>query len=173
MVSPGFWLRASHWRRHRRISWKSVRSGNTRSIPSASFRNGQYIGKWHLTPLSEFRSTTELGLRRRRRRDAAEEAGQLTRRPKGLVSTQASNRRHVVQIDIDSARSESRRSPVDANSVRPISRSAGSDQGDAGGKECVEVICPKVNSGGRLLVAHATIRRAIYGTRLNRRIPTL
>ena len=35
---------------------------------------------------------------------------------------------------------ESCRSPVGANPTRPIGRSAGSNQGDAGGNKCVEVL---------------------------------
>ena len=42
---------------------------------------------------------------------------------------------------------ESCRSPVDANSTRPIGRSAGSNQGDEGGNEFVEVLCVTVTSG--------------------------
>ena len=40
----------------------------------------------------------------------------------------------------NSVRRESRRFPVGANPTRPIGRSAGSNQGDAGGNECVEVL---------------------------------
>ena len=41
---------------------------------------------------------------------------------------------------IYSVRRESRRSPVGANSIRPIGRSAGSNQSDEGGNEFVEVL---------------------------------
>jgi hypothetical protein len=44
---------------------------------------------------------------------------------------------------------ESCRSPAGANPARPIGRSAGSNQGDEGGNEFVEVLCVKVTSGDR------------------------
>jgi hypothetical protein len=47
----------------------------------------------------------------------------------------------------NSARGETRRSPVGANPIRPIGRSAGSNQGDAGSNEFVEVLCVKVTLG--------------------------
>jgi len=50
---------------------------------------------------------------------------------------------------IKRVRRESRRSPVGANPTRPVGRSAGSNQGDEGGNEFVEVLCVKVTLGDR------------------------
>ena len=48
---------------------------------------------------------------------------------------------HVIKHVPDySVRRESRRSPVGANPIRPIGRSAGSNQSDEGGNEFVEVL---------------------------------
>ena len=55
---------------------------------------------------------------------------------------------------------ESRRSPVGANPTRPIGRSAGSNQGDARGNKCVEVLW----CNGSLLGDLATMQA---GTRVN------
>jgi hypothetical protein len=41
---------------------------------------------------------------------------------------------------VNSVRRESRRSPVGANPIRPVGRSAGSNQSDEGGNEFVEVL---------------------------------
>ena len=54
-----------------------------------------------------------------------------------LIPQWRRNRRFSV---IYSVRRESRRSPVGANPIRPIGRSAGSNQSDEGGNEFVEVL---------------------------------
>ncbi len=55
---------------------------------------------------------------------------------------------------------ESRRFSVGANPIRPIGRSAGSNQGDSGGNKCVEVLW----CNGSLLGDLATMQA---GTRVN------